>query len=187
MALNPLVVGALVKGAGKALGGLEKAAPALATQAISRMTRAGRAQSRLDKEAYQGLKRKGPTAEDVAFRQGLMQAAAQGQGSVQDRKNAELKRMAAAGGLFTSGLATQQAIGDGSLPQGTLAEIGKAEGMQRANRRKEMAARIDKRADEIRAMLYDRMSSQKESGADERRAAEIAGNLQGMYDLRTGK
>jgi len=179
--MDPVTLG-LIKGAGKALGGLEKVTPALATQALSRVSKAGRAQAREDKAAIQGLKRKGPTSEDAAYRQGLTQAAAQGAGAVQDRKTDEFKRMAAGSGLLTSGLATQQATSDGGLPQGTLAEIGKAEGMQRANRRKEMAARIDKRADEIRAMLYDRMTSQKPE-VDRQRGAEIAANLQGLFEL----
>jgi len=165
--------------AAKGLTQAQNLGPALATQAITRMTPAGRAQAKLDKEARQGLKKKGPTAEDAAFRQALMQEATRTQGALQDRKTEVMKRLAAGGGLFTSGRAMQEAIGDGSLPEGTLGEIANAESARRAQTREGWKNRVDAKAEQIRAMLYDGLTKQK----PEDKQAATAANTQRLMGL----
>lgn len=170
---------AITKAVGKGMTGAQSLGPVLATQAITRMTPSGQASAKLDKEARIRANIKGPSAGDAAFRQALMQAAAQGQGSVEDRKTDVMKRLAAGGGLFTSGRAMQEAMAGGGLPAGTLGEIANAESARRALEIKNAKNRIDAKTAETKAMLYDSLTKQK----PEDKQAATAANMQQVMGL----
>jgi hypothetical protein len=164
--------------AGKAMTGGQKLGPVLATQALTRMTPSGRASAKMDKAARAEVQSKGASEADAGWRRQMIGQALQAKGAGDDRKTGEMKRLAAAGGLFTSGLATKAAMA-GSGEGIDLAGIAAQEEKQRANRKALAMGRIDAKNAKHEAMYYDAMTKAK-PGEDQ---AQTAQNMQVLAGL----